>query len=132
MTDPQFAVAIDLNGLNKAQLLTIAGALADRVEGYPTSLQNAVKSGAITAKQANVLDAVKAVRGDAWAAEVALRINVSPAAVAQAGQVKDWISLNKGATETEIRATFPGMDDATWTEVKRYLINAKLIQQAFR
>jgi hypothetical protein len=132
MTDPQFAAAIDFTGLTKSQLLTMAGYLADRVEGYPVSVQKAVLSGVLTPRQANVLDAVRAVRGDAWAEQAALTVNISPAAVDLANQVKDWVALNKGATETEIRQQFPAIPDDQWTDIKRFLVNSKLIQQAFR
>lgn len=132
MTDAQFAVAIDYTGLTKAQLLTMCGFLADKVEGYPSSLGKAVASGALTNRQANVLDAVRAVRGDAWAEQAALTVNVSQQAVDLAGQVKDWVALNKGATEAEVRQQFPAITDDLWPDIRRYLLNSKLIQTAFR
>lgn len=132
MTDPEFALAIDFTSLTKAQLLTMCGAVADKVESTPASMEKAVLAGTLTRRQANVLEAVRAVRGDAWAEQAALTVNISAAAVTQANQVKDWVALNKGATETEIRQQFPAIDDATWADIKRYLVNSKLIQQAFR
>lgn len=131
MTDPEFAVAINFTGLSKAQLLTMANHLADKVEGYPASLQKAVASKILTQRQANVLDAVRAVRGDAWAEGAALALNHSQAVVDLADQVKDWVALNKGATEAEIRKQFPAIKEE-WSDIKRYLVNAKLVQQAFR
>lgn len=132
MTDAEFAIAIDFTGLTKAQLLTVAGAVADRVESYPSNLEKAVQNGTLTRKQANVLEGVRAVRGDAWSEAAALTVNLSAAAVTAANQVKDWVALNKGATEVEIRAQFPAIDDATWVDIKRYLINSKLVTPAYR
>lgn len=132
MTDPQFATAIDFTSLTKVQLLTMCGALADKVESIPGGMGDAVQNGVLTPRQANVLDVVRTVRGDAWAEQAALTINLSAAAVAQANLVKDWVALNKGATEFEIRAQFPAIPDGDWNAIKRYLLNAKLIQPAFR
>jgi hypothetical protein len=120
MTDPQFATAIDFTSLTKVQLLTMCGALADKVESIPGGMGDAVQNGVLTPRQANVLDVVRTVRGDAWAEQAALTINLSASAVAQANLVKDWV------------ANFPAIPDGDWNAIKRYLLNAKLIQPAFR
>lgn len=130
MTDQEFAVAIDYNALTKAQLLIIAGVLADRVESSPVSFQRALQTGALSHKQAWVAEAVRAVRGDVWAEAAALTVNIDKDAITIAGQVKDWLALNKGSTEVQVRAAFPALDDTMWAEIKRYLINAKLVRQS--
>lgn len=131
MTDQEFAVAIDYTALTKAQLLIMAAALADRIDSSPAAFHRSIETGMLTKKQAWVAESVRAVRGDAWAEAAALTVNLDQSAVTIAGQVKDWIATHKGATEAELRAAFLAMDDTMWAEIKRYLINAKLIKAGY-
>lgn len=132
MTKQEFAVAIDYNGLSKANLLAVAIALSENLDTIPTAMEKAVSSGTLSRAQANFLEALRPVRGDEWVESSALSASVSPETVELASLVRDWIAQNRGALEVEIRRQFPEITDEVWPDIKRYLINSKLIQTAFR
>lgn len=131
MTDAEFLVAIDYNGLTKQNLLTIAAALADRIDSRPSALEPAVTAGTLTPKQANFLEAVRAVKGDNWAEAAAVTVNIGSDVLALADQVKAWITTHPGATDAQIKAAFPPITAAQWVEITRYLVNTKQIRTGY-
>lgn len=131
MTDQEFLVAIDYNGLSKQNMLTIAAALADKIDSTPAQLQPAIAAGTLTRKQANFLEAVRTVKGDNWSEAAAVTVNIGADTLAIATQVKDWINTHKGATEAEIKAAFPPVLPEQWVEITRYLVNTKQIRTGY-
>lgn len=132
MTDAEFATAIDFNGLSKAQLLTLAGDLAAKIDGYPMAFKLAVENGTLTPKQAYVLDSLRPSKGDAFVESAALITNLNAQAATNATAVKDWINTHAGATEAEIKAAFPPIQNGELREIMRYLTASKQIKSGFK
>lgn len=132
MTDAEFAAAIDFASLSKNQLLELAGDLAGKIDGYPVAFRLAIEGGALTPKQAYVLDNLRKSKGDAFVENAALITNLTPAAAATATQVKDWINARPGATEAEIKAAFPPIQNGEFREIMRFLTASKQIKSGFK